>query len=321
MLRAAERAPTAVARSRAHRADRGGSPTSAAERLLALQRTAGNAAVAGLLTVPVQRGVGEAIKQIWEIGPLDAATARDDAIEAREAAESSGLRGFSDGPQDAYRHALWSCLMTRSIGKAQARSVGDTHEDESSAHPSIELMDLHNNAIGRQLASQAKDRWHCRQLVMGALRGGDLVIIRNWRARSEARQLKQTLPEPLPPVASNVVPDDTETGIRPLEAGKLDVAALNEQYRQRHEAKIIAVLRRPVRIGDDAGAQAKRKEVVELFKEFRGYWSGQYRDRIQSASPSDELATLLVTRVSRHTRDDVLEVLTGKRPRRTSKRR
>jgi uncharacterized protein DUF6973 len=292
-------------------------PTStAADRVLALQRSAGNAAVSGLIGVPVQRGVGEAIEQVIGVGPLDTLTARDDAIEAREAAESSGLRGYIDGPQDAFRHALWNCLMTLSIGAAQAREVATTHEDQADTHPNVTAMDEHNNAWGRILAKQTKDRSQCRQLVMGALRSGDLLIIKNWRERGEARRAKQQLPSYGPLVVSNTVPDDVETGIRPLEAGTLDVAALNEKWRQKHEQKIIAVLKRPVRHGDDAGAQAKRTEVVALFRDFAGYWSGTYRDRILASSKDDELAQLLITRVSRHTRDDVLEVLTGVRPRR-----
>jgi hypothetical protein len=291
------------------------------DRVLALQRTAGNAAVTGLIGVPVQRGVGEAIEQIIGVGPLDTLTARDDAIEAREAAESSGLRGAIDGPQDAFRHALWNCLMTLSIGAAQARQVATTHEDQADTHPNVTAMDEHNNVWGRLLAKKAKDRSECRQLVMGALRSGDLLIIKNWRARSEARQAKQQLPPHGPLVVSNTVPDDVETGIRPLEAGTLDVAALNEKWRQKHEQKIIDVLKRPVRHGDDAGAQAKRKEVVALFRDFGSYWSATYRDRILAPSKDDELAQLLITRVSRHTRDDVIEVLTGKRPRRAGAKR
>src|SRR5688572_23919802 len=94
---------------------------STVERVLHLQRTAGNAAVARVLAVPVQRGAGEAVDQILGVGPLDAWQARDDAREAQQRATSSGLPGFSDGPQDAYRHALWLCLMTLSIGYEQAK--------------------------------------------------------------------------------------------------------------------------------------------------------------------------------------------------------
>jgi len=299
---------------------RSGAPSSSPviERLLQLQRTAGNASVARLLAVPVQRGVGEAVDQILGVGPLDAWQAKDDATEARQSAESSGLPGFSDGPQDAYRHALWSCLMTLSIGEAQAKVVGDTHEDQvTEPDPMIELMDHHNNAMGRLLAQQAKDRSDCPPLAKAALRRGNLLIIRNWRDRSEARKRGEKPPGPGPTIASNVVPEDLETGIRPLEAGKLDVAASNERYRARREGEIIAVLKRPVRRGDWAAGRAQHDEVVAGFRDL-SYWSDTYRQRISTRRADDELVTLLYARVSRYTRAEVLNALSGRPP--TSKR-
>jgi Domain of unknown function (DUF6973) len=284
---------------------------SAAERVLQLQRSAGNASVARLL-VPVQRG--EIWDQITGIGPLDAWAAKDAAQEAVQHAESSGLPGFSDGPQDAYRHALWLCLMTLSIGADQAKEVGDTHEEQvTNPDPSIQLMDHFNNMVGIHLAKKAKQKSDCPGIVMGALRAGNLVIIRNWRERGEARRAgKRPLPTPIGPVASHIVPEDLETGIRPLEAGKLDVAAMNEKYRAEREKRLIDVLKRPVRKGDDAGAVKKHNDVVAGFRDFQGYWSGTYRDRIKARDPNDELVSLLYSRMSRYTRKVVLDILEGR---------
>ena len=103
---------------------RGPSKASLPGQMLALQRLVGNAALSRALAPAAQRAP-EGIEQVWEVGPVDALTARDASIEARESAEASGLPGFSDGPQDAYRHALWSCLMAGSIGAGQAKEVGD----------------------------------------------------------------------------------------------------------------------------------------------------------------------------------------------------
>jgi hypothetical protein len=267
-----------------------------------------------MLNVPVQRG--EIWDQITGIGPLDAWAAKDAAQEALQHAGSSGLPGFSDGPQDAYRHALWTCLMTLSIGADQAKEVGDIHEEQvTNPDPSIQLMDHHNNMVGIYLARKAKQKSDCPGIVMGALRGGNLVIIRNWRARNDARRAGKKgseLPTPIGPVASHIVPEDLETGIRPLEAGKLDVAAMNERYRAEKERTLIDVLKRPVRKGDDAAAVAKHREVLELFRSFTGYWSGTYRDRIKARSPNDELVSLLYSRVSRFTRAAVLDILEGR---------
>lgn len=158
-------------------------PTGAADALR-LQRAAGNRAVTVALAGegvgrPTLQRLPEWMEQIWEVGPLDALDARDASIYAREAAAASGLPGFSDGPQDAYRHAYWSCLMALSIGADQAAGVGDVHEDQATTHPFVTLMDKHNNAIGRLLAAQARKREDVHAAVMGALRRGNLIIIPN----------------------------------------------------------------------------------------------------------------------------------------------
>jgi hypothetical protein len=291
--------------------DGAGRGVTAADRLLRLQRTAGNASVARMLAVPVQRG--EKWDQITGVGPLDAWAAKDAAQEALAHAGSSGLPGFSDGPQDAYRHALWTCLMTLSIGASQAKEVGDIHEQQvTNPDDMIQLMDNFNNSIGILLSKQAKQKSDCPGLVMGALRRGNLLIISNWRARSDARHDGKKPPPAAHTIASNVVPEDLETGIRPLEAGRLDVHAMNEKSRAEREQKIIAVLKRPVRAGDDAGGVAKHREVLALFREFSSYWWGTYRDRIKARASNDELVTLLYSRVSRFTRSEVLAILEGR---------
>ena len=60
---------------------------------------------------------------------------------------------FEDGPGDAFRHAYWSALMTRELGLATAKYVGDQHENLAGGNdPKKEAMDLHNNHLGRQIA-------------------------------------------------------------------------------------------------------------------------------------------------------------------------
>jgi hypothetical protein len=68
---------------------------------------------------------------------------------------SSGLDGPHNGPQDAYRHCLWSCLMASDLGVDQAKSIGDNHESAGNRNgqPKKESdMDKHNNRVGRTCA-------------------------------------------------------------------------------------------------------------------------------------------------------------------------
>jgi hypothetical protein len=83
------------------------------------------------------------------------------ANEAANAAIASTAKKYPgvaphNNEADAYRHAVWSHLMTRGIGPELAKKFGDAHEmagsSTSGAGPNSErLMDLHNNQVGRQL--------------------------------------------------------------------------------------------------------------------------------------------------------------------------
>jgi hypothetical protein len=146
----------------------------------------------------IQRG--EEWEQVKGVGPFDAWSAKKDADTALAAAKNSGLPGLWNGPGDAFRHALWNCLMTRSIGADQAKTVADTHETMGKNHPNEKLMDEHNNAIGRLLAMNEKKK-DCVDLVMGALQRGNLLVIPNYKAVASSKG--KTPPDP--PVRSNAV--------------------------------------------------------------------------------------------------------------------
>lgn len=58
-------------------------------------------------------------------------------------------------PRDAYRHLVWSYLLAREYGAEFARLVTDAHEvGETGNTPEKTAMDLHNNALGIELAVQ-----------------------------------------------------------------------------------------------------------------------------------------------------------------------
>jgi RHS repeat-associated protein len=87
--------------------------------------------------------------------PIDASEANQLASEAsRTVASIFGARVSGHNNHiDAFRHAYWSYRMTQEIGVGQAELFGTAHE-VSAANPAAEQrMDLHNNAVGRALAT------------------------------------------------------------------------------------------------------------------------------------------------------------------------
>lgn len=188
-------------RRRPHKGDEG---SGVASDVLQLQRLFGNRAVSRMIDRQraglVQRD--EAWEQVKGVGPLDALRAKMAADEAMAAAQNSGLPGLWNGPADAYRHALWHCLMTRAIGAEQAKTVGDTHETLGGNHPNELAMDQHNNAMGILLGRDDKQKdKECSDLVMGALKSGQLLVIPNYDAVAAT---KGATP-PDKPVRSNAV--------------------------------------------------------------------------------------------------------------------
>ena len=105
--------------------------------------------------------------------------------------------------------------------------------------------------------------------------------------------------------------------IIPLPLGTLDEHALNEKFRARIESEIIAQLKRYPQ--SDRATLARRDKVVELFRNFTGYWSGTYRDRIDARAPNDELVTLLYGRMSRATVTRIRDLLVGKAAKKESR--
>lgn len=71
--------------------------------------------------------------------------------EAEQWAASIDASGAHNGRQDALRHAYWNCRMSQLLGESSARAWGNAHEKYSDV-PAEARMDLHNNAVGRQVA-------------------------------------------------------------------------------------------------------------------------------------------------------------------------
>lgn len=66
-----------------------------------------------------------------------------------------------DGHQEnAWKHALWACYMTRAWGAADAKAWTDAHEDLPNNPPDLKAMDLHNNAVGIAHAGTTANCYH-----------------------------------------------------------------------------------------------------------------------------------------------------------------
>ena len=93
----------------------------------------------------------EGFWDIWALG-FDAGKGYDLAKRATKEATDSKIPIWPQGddPRDAYRHCLFSCLLTSTFGPEKAKIVGDQHEH--GGHNPANLMDLANNAAGRAAA-------------------------------------------------------------------------------------------------------------------------------------------------------------------------
>jgi hypothetical protein len=80
--------------------------------------------------------------------------------------EFPGIHG-KDNKENAFRHALWNCLIAFQCAKKEknitkviswAKKITDWHEDFSPNIALARAMDLHNNYIGRELFQCHKNK-------------------------------------------------------------------------------------------------------------------------------------------------------------------
>jgi hypothetical protein len=112
------------------------------------------------------------------------------------------------GKADAFRHCLWSALLTYQVGPAFAKKLTDAHEREGKiANYNSRLdrdMDLHNNAEGRRLGefhaaqrsviAKSMTAFFLFGLCKNALNDGRLLVIdrkrKPWQlVRSDVRHV------------------------------------------------------------------------------------------------------------------------------------
>jgi hypothetical protein len=80
--------------------------------------------------------------------------ARDEAFAATAAAYPGDPAAWNN-EADAFRHAYVNFRMTKDMGVDAAKMFADAHERYSGNKIGETMMDLHNNHMGRQLASNA----------------------------------------------------------------------------------------------------------------------------------------------------------------------
>lgn len=79
-------------------------------------------------------------------------------LQIRNDAQESAILAHEEHsvvPTDAYRHVLWSYLLTKAYGEEFAKKVTDAHEQGKTDNtPAEHQMDYANNSVGRRYATQ-----------------------------------------------------------------------------------------------------------------------------------------------------------------------
>ena len=90
--------------------------------------------------------------------------------------EYYGNSGHNDN-SDAFRHCLWSALITREYGASTAKTWTDAHESTTPTTQSEKLenqMDLYNNSVGRSLSVSGKSNADIAKSVKTKVKNGKL---------------------------------------------------------------------------------------------------------------------------------------------------
>ena len=129
---------------------------------------------------PLGLELQEMVNTVWNVEPYDASVAKSQAIRAEAIASNSKLPGKYDGPQDAYRHCVLSCLITKYLGEDQAKQVTDEHEEKNrrngEQNPASERMDQANSQTGRCAGKEKDD---CKNKCLNLLMNGGLKWNKN----------------------------------------------------------------------------------------------------------------------------------------------
>lgn len=95
-------------------------------------------------------------------------------------------------PTDAYRHVMWSYMITKEYGADFAKKITDAHETGSTTNSEGDhLMDYNNNYIGREYASKGYTQDSILRRILRDKRvvwSAKQAMLRNRRARRSKRR-------------------------------------------------------------------------------------------------------------------------------------
>lgn len=107
--------------------------------------------------------MNEKEKRICRNNPYDCKRAKDTVADSLQWAKRRYGRNGHNDVSDAFRHCMWSALMTKRANSSFAKQMGDAHEYGDKNNPDDEeFMDLHNNSWGREAGRNGEnhsDTW------------------------------------------------------------------------------------------------------------------------------------------------------------------
>lgn len=88
-------------------------------------------------------------------------------------------QGITDGHSDAFRHAYWNAMLANRFGPEFAEEYATAHERTGTNTATAEAMDLHNNEVGRRIASEHPDAGpeELAARIKDAVQDGQMVVV------------------------------------------------------------------------------------------------------------------------------------------------
>ncbi len=114
--------------------------------------------------------------------PLDALKVYQSKKTAEESTKKLFKDNFRNDESDAFRHAVWSGLLTKKLGREKAQLFLDSHESSPNSPPEEVDMDKFNNSKGISMAEELTknkkfSRENLEKDVLKALGEGKLKVI------------------------------------------------------------------------------------------------------------------------------------------------
>lgn len=125
--------------------------------------------------------MNEQEQRVCRSEPYDCNRARDTQPDAFDWTQRRYGRNAHNDASDAFRHCMWSALMTKRANDGFAKRFGDAHEYGDKDQPSNEsYMDRHNNSWGREAGrnGEGKSETWVANVCQSYQRNGTLYWLR-----------------------------------------------------------------------------------------------------------------------------------------------